>query len=177
MCRYIYDWNIVVCDVTQPIHLTSRKSAKSARRTKNKRRSMLRDWILLVCFSWRCEATEVPRVNFVMREALFEIYTWIQFNSIRIQSLYLYFNYFIKIVPFWLRNIRFLIQNTRSLFYGCHYSPLQIAKDSNGSNTIKQLNDMISAIETSFCSIKLENCSEWRTRNTRLIWEASYLIL
>ena len=42
----------------------------------------------------------------------------------RIQSLYLYFNYFIKIVPFWLRNIRFLIQNTRSLFYGCHYSPL-----------------------------------------------------
>ena len=30
----------------------------------------------------------------------------------RIQSLYLYFNYFIKIVPFWLRNIRFLIQNT-----------------------------------------------------------------
>ena len=42
----------------------------------------------------------------------------------RIQSLYLYFSYFIKIVPFWLRNIRFLIQNTRSLFYGCHYSPL-----------------------------------------------------
>ena len=37
----------------------------------------LRDWILLVCFSWRYEATEVPRVNFVMREALFEIYTWI----------------------------------------------------------------------------------------------------
>ena len=42
----------------------------------------------------------------------------------RIQSLYLYFNYFIKIVPFWLRNISFLIQNTRSLFYGRHYSPL-----------------------------------------------------
>ena len=38
---------------------------------------LLRDWILLVCFSWRYEATEVPRVNFVMREALFEIYTWI----------------------------------------------------------------------------------------------------
>ena len=37
----------------------------------------IRDWILLVCFSWRYEATEVPRVNFVMREALFEIYTWI----------------------------------------------------------------------------------------------------
>ena len=42
----------------------------------------------------------------------------------RIQSLYLYFNYFIKIVPFWLRNIRFLIENTRSLFYGRHYSSL-----------------------------------------------------
>ena len=39
--------------------------------------SCIRDWILLVCFSWRYEATEVPRVNFVMREALFEIYTWI----------------------------------------------------------------------------------------------------
>ena len=36
-------------------------------------------------------------------------------------SLYLYF---FKIVPFWLRNIRFLIQNTRSLFYGRHYSSL-----------------------------------------------------
>ena len=38
---------------------------------------LFRDWILLVCFSWRYEATEGPRVNFVMREALFEIYTWI----------------------------------------------------------------------------------------------------
>ena len=66
---------------------------------------LLRDWILLVCFSWRYEATEGPCVNFVMREALFEIYTWI-------------------LVPFWLRNIRFLIQNTRSLFYGRHYSSL-----------------------------------------------------
>ena len=72
--------------------------------------------------------TEGPRVNFVMREALFEIYTWILCNSFlhekqtsRIQSLYLCF---IKIVPFWLRNIRFLIQNTRSLFYGRHYSSL-----------------------------------------------------
>ena len=44
----------------------------------------------------------------------------------RIQSLYLYFNFFIKIVPFWLRNIRFFfnIQNTWSLFYGRHYSSL-----------------------------------------------------
>ena len=92
-----------------------------------------RDWILLVCFSWRTEATEGPRVNFVTREALFEIYMWILCRFIppwetnqtsRIQSLYLYFNYFIKIVPFWLRNIRFLIQNTRSLFYGRHYSSL-----------------------------------------------------
>ena len=90
-----------------------------------------RDWILLVCFSWRYEATEGPRVNFVMREALFEITRGHSVASYlhekqtsRIQSLYLYFNYFIKIVPFWLRNIRFLIRNTRSLFYGRHYSPL-----------------------------------------------------
>ena len=32
---------------------------------------ILRDWILLVCFLWRYAATEGPRVNFVMREALF----------------------------------------------------------------------------------------------------------
>ena len=43
----------------------------------------------------------------------------VEFNP---YTMYLYFNYFIKIVPFWLRNIRFLIQNTRSLFYGRHYS-------------------------------------------------------
>ena len=65
--------------------------------------------------------TEGPRVKFVMREALFEIYTWIlrlsylyEKQTSRIQSLYLYF---IKIVPFWLRKYPFLIQNTRSLFY------------------------------------------------------------
>ena len=76
---------------------------------------LLRDWILLVCFSWR--------------EARYEIYKWTLCRFIppwetRIQSLYLYFNFFIKIVPLWLRNIRFLIQNARSLFYGRHYSSL-----------------------------------------------------
>ena len=57
--------------------------------------------------------TEGPRVNFVMREALFEIYTWIlglsylhEKQTSRIQSLYLYF---IKTVLFWLWNIRFKI--------------------------------------------------------------------
>ena len=42
--------------------------------------------------------TEGPRVNFVMRKALFEIYTWIlclsylhENQTSRIQSLYLYF--------------------------------------------------------------------------------------
>ena len=51
--------------------------------------------------------TEGPRVNFVMREALFKINTWIlclsylyEKQTSRIQSLYLYF---IKIVPFWLK--------------------------------------------------------------------------
>ena len=41
--------------------------------------------------------TEGPRVNFVMREALFEIYTWIlclsylhEKQTSKIQSLYLY---------------------------------------------------------------------------------------
>ena len=59
----------------------------------------IRDWILLVCFSWRYEATEGPRVNFVMREVRFEIYTWIlcrfippwetnKYNSILIFILY-----------------------------------------------------------------------------------------
>ena len=54
--------------------------------------------------------TEGLRVNFVMREALFEIYTLIvclsylhEEQTSRIQSLYLYF---IKIAPFWLWNIR-----------------------------------------------------------------------
>ena len=54
-----------------------------------------------------------------MREVLFEIYTWILCLSYLhkkqtsiIQSLYLYF---IKIVPFWLWNIRFLIHN-RAVF-------------------------------------------------------------
>ena len=48
--------------------------------------------------------TEGPHVNFVMREALFEIYTWIlclsylnEKQTSRIQSLYLYF---IKIARF-----------------------------------------------------------------------------
>ena len=63
--------------------------------------------------------TEGPRVNFVMRETLFEIYTWIlclsylhEKQTSRIQSLYLYF---IKTVPFWLLNIRFQIHN-RAVF-------------------------------------------------------------
>ena len=38
---------------------------------KHERKHLLRDWILLVCFSWRYDATEVPRVNFVMCEAIF----------------------------------------------------------------------------------------------------------
>ena len=59
---------------------------------------IFRDWILLVCFSWRYEATEGPRVNFVMREALFEITRGSSVASYlhekqtsRIQSLYYIF--------------------------------------------------------------------------------------
>ena len=84
--------------------------------------------------------TEGPRVNFVMSEALFEIYTWIlclsylhEKQTSRIKSLYLYF---IKIVPFWLRNIH-LIQNTRSLFYGGHYSSLHRLMSLHGNMDVK----------------------------------------
>ena len=63
--------------------------------------------------------TEGPRVNFVMCEALFEIYTWIfclsylhEKQTSRIQSLYLFF---IKIVTIWLWNIVFLKYN-RAVF-------------------------------------------------------------
>ena len=52
----------------------------------------------------------------------------------RIQSLYLYF---ITIVPFWLRSIRFLIQNTRSLFYGGHYSSLHRLMSLYGKLDVK----------------------------------------
>ena len=52
----------------------------------------------------------------------------------RIQSLYLYF---IKIVPFWLQNIRFLIQNTRSLFYGRHYSSLHRLMSLHGKMDVQ----------------------------------------
>ena len=68
--------------------------------------------------------TEGPRVNFIMREALFEIYTWIlrlsylhEKQTSRIQSLYLYF---IKIVPFRLRCFW-----TVSSYKGClHFSDI-----------------------------------------------------
>ena len=85
--------------------------------------------------------TEGPRVNFVMRNALFEINTWIlclsylhQKQTSRIQSLYLYF---INILPFWLPNICFLIQNTRSLFYEGHYSSLHHLMSLHGKMDVK----------------------------------------
>ena len=52
----------------------------------------------------------------------------------RIQSLYLYF---IKIVPFWLRNICFLIQNTLSLFHGGYYSSLHRLMSLHGKMDVK----------------------------------------
>ena len=57
-----------------------------------------------------------------------------KFRNARIQSLYLYS---IKIVPFWLRNISFLIQNTRSLFYGGHYSSLHRLMSLHGKMDVK----------------------------------------
>ena len=111
------------------------------------------EWILLVCFSRRYEATEGPRVNFVMREALFEIYTWILcpslHTSVRNKQVefnpYIYtlttlsklyrFGYEISWVP--MRNIRFLIQNTRSLFYRRHYSSLHRLMSLHGKLNVK----------------------------------------
>ena len=82
--------------------------------------------------------TEGPHVNFVMREAPSKLTRGSSVASYlrekqtsRIQSLYLYF---IKIVPFWLRNIRFLIQkpghySTGSLFV---VTPAHVASWKNG---------------------------------------------
>ena len=75
----------------------------------------------------------------------------------RIQSLYLYFNYFIKIVPFWLRNIRFLIQNTRSLFYGCHYSPLHRLMSLQRKLNVKIFLMFIAAENTGSVNISLSH--------------------
>ena len=92
-----------------------------------------RDWILLVCFSWRYEATEDPLVNFEKREAKrFSKFTrgssvasyLHEKQTSRIQSLYLYFNYSIKIVPFWLRNIRFFNTKHPVIILRRHYSSL-----------------------------------------------------
>ena len=105
--------------------------------------------------------TEGPRVNFIMREALFEIYTWIlclsylhEKQTSRIQSLYLYF---IKIVPFWLRNISFLIQNTWSLFYGGHYSSLQWLMSLHGKMDVKIFLMFIVAENTRSVNIQISS--------------------
>ena len=73
--------------------------------------------------------------------AHYEIYTWTLCHSYlhekqtsRIPSLYLYF---IKIVLFRLWNIRFLIQNTPSLFYWGHYSLLHRLMSLHGKMDVK----------------------------------------
>ena len=72
--------------------------------------------------------TEGPRVNFVMREALYEIYTWIlclsylhEKQTSWIQSLYLYF---IKIVPFWLFKYTTGRYSEQPLEQPAHTSPM-----------------------------------------------------
>ena len=82
--------------------------------------------------------TEGARVNFVMREALFEIYTWIlclsylhEKQTSRIQSLYLYY---IKIVPFGyeifvLNTQHGGIQNSRRLIrHACRFMEKWMSK-------------------------------------------------
>ena len=51
------------------------------------------------------------------------IYTWFTRSYL----------YFIKIEPFWLGNICFLIQNTRSFFYGRHYTYKQFSHNNPDS--------------------------------------------
>ena len=77
----------------------------------------------------------------------------------RIQSLYLYFNYFIKIVPFWLRNIRFLIQNTRSLFYGRHYSSLRRLMSLHGKLNVKIF--LMFIVAENAGSVNITECKSW----------------
>ena len=72
----------------------------------------------------------------------------------RIQSLYLYF---IKIVPFWLRNIRFLIQNTRSLFYGRHYLSLHRLMSLHGKLNVKIFLMFIVADNTGSVNINISS--------------------
>ena len=55
------------------------------------------------------------------------IYTWFTRSYL----------YFIKIEPFWLGNICFLIQNTRSFFYGRHYSSLHRLMSLHGKLNVK----------------------------------------
>ena len=107
--------------------------------------------------------TEGPRVNFVMCEALFEIYTWIlclsylhEKQTSRIQSLYLYF---IKIVPFLLQNIRFLKHNSCLLFYGRHYSSLHCLMSLHAKMDVKIVLMFIVAENTRSVNIFGNNCT------------------
>ena len=81
--------------------------------------------------------TEGPRVNFVMREALFEIYTWILCFSYphKKQSRIIYTSS--KLYRFDYEISFFLIQNTRSLFYGGHYSSLHRLMSLHGRMDVK----------------------------------------
>ena len=103
--------------------------------------------------------TEGPRVNFVMREALFEIYTWILWLSYlhekqtsRIQSLYIYT--LSKLYRFGYEISVFLIQNTRSLFYGGHYSSLHQLISLHGKMDVKICLMFIVAENTRSVNIK-----------------------
>ena len=90
-------------------------------------------------------------------------------NSPIVQSLYLYF---IKIVPFWLRNIRLLIQNTRSLFYGRHYSSLHRLMSLHGKLNVKIVLMFIVAENTG--SVNIGGWNTLAERNLCHIWDFSH---
>ena len=105
--------------------------------------------------------TEGPRVNFVMREALFEIYTWIlclpylhEKQTSRIQSL-IYFYTLSKLYRFGYEISVFLIQNTRSLFYGRHYSSFHRLMSLHGKMDVKFFLMFIVAENTRSVNIRL----------------------
>ena len=99
--------------------------------------------------------TEGPRVNFIMREALFEIYTWILCGFSQVE-----FNPYIYTLSILYRfGYEILIQNTRSLFYGRHYSSLHRLMSLHGKMDVKIFLMFIVAENTRSVNIVVKNIS------------------
>ena len=124
---------------------------------------------------------EGPRVTFVMREALFEIYTWIfclsylhEKQTSRIQSLYLYP---IKIVPFWLRNIRVFF-NTKHpvIILRGHFSSLHRPMSLHGKMDVKNFLIFIVAENTGSVNILINMHAGLSTEYLFWLFQESFAI-